>query len=214
MDAAILPVKRLDEAKSRLSPDLTAEQRRRVAEALFEDALALCRSTNFLQWWVVSDDPYVLGRADDESFGTVPDPGGGLNPALAAAIATATQAGATSVTIVPADTPLVWKGDLQDLLDTGATSDVVAVPSGADGGTNALYLAPPTLIEPQFGPGSLQAHIKLAELKGHRCSVLAMPRFALDLDTAEDARALIAKPPQDHDGATLRLLRELLPEAS
>jgi 2-phospho-L-lactate guanylyltransferase len=113
------------------------------------------------------------------------------------------------VTVIPADVPLAWRGDIEDLLDTGATSDVVVVPSGADGGTNGLYLSPPDLLAPQFGPHSLQAHLKLAEKGGYRCSVLSLPRLALDIDGPEDVDELLTRPRGPVESRSSKILRTL-----
>lgn len=208
MDAGLLPVKALDRAKSRLAPAFDAGQRRAVATALLDDALALCTSVEFLEWWVVSEDDEVLERASDAGLKTVTDPGAGLNAAVAAGIAEAVAAGAESLTVIPCDVPLAYRGDLVDLLDTGATSDIVLVPSGGDGGTNALFLSPPGLIEPAFGPGSLQRHIALAEKERYRCSILSLNRLALDVDTPEDVDAFLAAA-GEFGGRSAELLRKL-----
>ncbi|MBA2724766.1 MAG: 2-phospho-L-lactate guanylyltransferase, partial [Actinobacteria bacterium] len=186
MDAGILPVRQPRDAKKRLASSFSPMERQQIAEALVHDALALCRSAEFLEWWVVSDSPEVRGTASGMGFKVVEDSGEGLNAALARALIEVQAAGAESVTIVPADVPTAWRGDLEDLFDTGATADIVVVPAGSDGGTNGLYISPPDLIEPRFGTGSLQAHIKEADLKGLRCAVLALPRLGLDLDTEAD----------------------------
>jgi len=193
MDAGILPVKRLDKAKARLGALFGEDHRAEIARALLTDALALCTSVEFLRWWVVSDDDEVLDAAAQRGFTAIRDPGEGLNPAVSTAIAAASGSGATSVTVVPVDVPLAWAGDLHDVLDTGATSDVVVVPS-RDGGTNALYLGPPDIMQPRFGAGSLRDHIHEAERLGLRCALLSLPRLELDIDTAEDVDAYLAKP--------------------
>lgn len=211
MDAGLLPVKALGRAKARLAPDFDESQRREVAAALLEDALALCASVELLEWWVVSDDGEVLARASEAGLRTVADPGGGLNAAVAAGMEEAVAAGAESLTVIPCDVPLAYRGDLVDLLDTGATSDVVLVPSGEDGGTNAMFLAPPDLIEPAFGPGSLRRHIALAERKRYRCSILSLPRLALDVDTPADVDAFLAAA-GEFGGRSAELLRKLRAE--
>lgn len=213
MDAGLLPVKALDEAKARLAPEFRAAQRRAVADALLDDALALCASVEFVQWWVVSADPEVLARASDAGLKTVTDPGTGLNDAVAAGVAEAVAAGAETLTVVPCDVPLAYRGDLVDLLDTGATSDMVLVPSGDDGGTNALFLTPPDLVAPAFGDGSLRRHIALAEKAGYRCSILSLPRLALDIDTVADVDAFLARA-GDFGGRTAHLLRKLRAESA
>lgn len=193
MDVGILPVKGLQRAKQRLASRLSDEDRLAVATALFEDALDLCSSFDEVSWWVVSDDTQVLGAAAQRGFETVEDPGQGLNVALQQALDAVISAGATSATVIPSDIPLAWKGDLQDLVDTGATSDAVLVPA-RDGGTNALFLSPPDLLEPRFGDGSFMAHLAEAERLGKRCSILSLPRMELDIDTVEDIDAYLARP--------------------
>jgi 2-phospho-L-lactate guanylyltransferase (CobY/MobA/RfbA family) len=96
-----------------------------------------------------------------------------------------------------------------DVLDTGATSDLVVVPSRADGGTNALYMTPPDLIEPQFGPGSLAAHVREAEERKLRCSILPLERLVLDIDTIEDVDAFVQVTESGQGGRTGELLRQL-----
>jgi 2-phospho-L-lactate guanylyltransferase len=193
VEAGILPVKRLDRAKQRLLPHVSDADRVAIARSLLEDALDLCASADSYHWWVVSDDDGVLELAGERGFEVVADPGKGLNAALGAAISAATSAGATAVTIIPTDVPLAWAGDLADIADTGATSDVVVVPS-RDGGTNGLYMSPGDLIEPLFGEHSFKAHLAAAEALGKRCSILALPRLELDIDTIEDVDAYLARP--------------------
>lgn len=193
MDAGVLPVKSPRRAKSRLEGPLDSAGRIAVAEALLEDALALVGGAAFLTWWIVSDDGDVLRRAAALGLHTVHDPGDGLNRAVAAAVAAASAGGAASVTVVAADLPLARPDDLRDVLDTGATSDVVVVPSDA-GGTNVLYLSPPDVLQPQFGVHSLGMHMRAAEALGLRCTILSVPGLMLDVDTVDDLDELTARP--------------------
>jgi 2-phospho-L-lactate/phosphoenolpyruvate guanylyltransferase len=194
MDAGLLPVKRLDRAKGRLSGWLDPAERTALARALFEDALELCSSAPWLRWWVVSDDEDVRKIASGRGFETIADEGTGLNDALKLAISAIVREGAESVTVIPSDVPLAYQEDIRDLADTGATSDIVVVPSDDDGGTNGLFLSPPDLIEPRFGSASLKAHVDAAADRGLRCSILALPRLALDLDTIKDIDAFLERP--------------------
>src|SRR3990170_4932109 len=104
MDAGLLPVKRLDRAKGRLSGWLDPAERTALARALFDDALDLCSSAPWLRWWVVSD---------------VEDEGTGLNDALKLAISAIVRKGAETVTVIPSDVPLAYQEDIRDLVDTG-----------------------------------------------------------------------------------------------
>lgn len=209
MDAGLLPVKPVARAKQRLAAAL-GPSRERLVRALVADALDLVGGDPGTTWWVVTSDPWVATEAKNRGLNIVPDPGAGLNEALEAGTAAVGAAGASSVTILPADVPLATQTDLQDLFDTGATSDVVIVPASSGGGTNALYLAPPDVVATRFGPDSLRAHLDAAAARGLRCSILSLPRLALDLDTWEDALAILER--ARNGGRTVALLKTLVPE--
>jgi 2-phospho-L-lactate guanylyltransferase len=208
MHAGLLPVKRTQHAKQRLAPGFSEQERTEIARALLSDALGLCRSASLVRWWVVSADDDVARQARDLGLGVIEDRVDDLNGALAHAIGVARAAGADSVTVLPADIPLARVEDVQDLLDTGATSDVVVVPARRGGGTNALHLAPPEILSPRFGPGSLSAHVEAAGRSGLRCSILELPRVALDIDTLEDVDDLLAAP-RSRGGQTAAVLARL-----
>jgi 2-phospho-L-lactate guanylyltransferase len=194
MDVGILPVKSFEFAKQRIADVLGDEARRALASALLDDALALCAAADWVRWWVVTAEPMVARRAERFGFDILEDPGGGLNPALRSAVSQAGATGAGSVTIVPADVPLGTRADLMDLFDVGATSDMAIVPALRDGGTNALYMSHAGLIEPAFGPRSLETHLKSASRAKLRCSILQLPRLALDIDRVEDVAELLERP--------------------
>jgi 2-phospho-L-lactate/phosphoenolpyruvate guanylyltransferase len=216
MNAGLLPVKDPTRSKSRLSPAFTRSERSLIARALFEDALALCRRIERLQWWVVSDSAAIRDAARAVGLGTLEDPGKGLNTALRLGLASSALTGADSVLIVPADVPLATPADMDDLLDTAATSDVVLVPSLRDGGTNGLYMSPPGIIDPSFGTESLAAHAKNAEAAALRCSILEIPGLSLDIDRVEDIEAFLGDPaaPETATGRVLVGLGPGRPRAS
>lgn len=178
-----------------------------IADALIADAFALIERLPELRWWVVSDGPMVLERAAALGAETVADPGDDLNLALTRAIEAAEAAGADAVVIIPGDIPVVAERDVAEILEVGETSQVVVVPSN-DGGTNGLYLRPPSIMQPEFGPGSLQAHVERADALGLRCTVLPLESMATDLDTEADAAILLAGE-RKRGSATLSLLEGL-----
>lgn len=196
MDAGVIPVKRVAGAKSRLGSELSDEQRSRLVGALLEDVLDVCASVTAVDWFVVGSDDEVRALVEARDMRWIADPGGGLNPALAAAVSLLSAEGAESVLVMPSDVPLVRNNDLHDVLDTAATSEMVVVPAARGGGTNALYLNPPDLIAPRFGDASLAAHVKEAERLRIRCAILSLPRLSLDIDTSGDIDTLLERDPQ------------------
>jgi 2-phospho-L-lactate guanylyltransferase len=204
VDAGLVPVKQLSAAKRRLEPALDSSARHELARALLLDALDLCRSTNHVRWYLVAADDEVAALSRRARLTVLQDRRHDLNLALSDAVEDVIREGARSATVLPADIPLARAEDVQDLLDTGDTSDVVVAPS-RDGGTNALHLRPPGVLRPRFGPDSLRAHAAEAERLDLRCSILDLPRLALDIDTEADLAAFREAGGADtHTGAMLR----------
>jgi 2-phospho-L-lactate/phosphoenolpyruvate guanylyltransferase len=203
VDAGLLPVKSLGEAKHRLGTSLGERARRALADALLQDALDLCRSTSGLEWFAVTGDPEVARRARGAGIGVLPDDRHSLNGSLAAALRGLSERGVRSATVLPADVPLASSEDVLDIMDTGEVSDVVVVPSASDGGTNALHLRPPALIRPAFGPGSFRAHVQAAERLSLRCSILELVRVMLDIDTVADLETLRGREASSHTARAL-----------
>ncbi len=107
---------------------------------------------------------------------------------------------ASAILILPADLPLVTMASLDRLLDAADAALaaghgqplVVAAPSDARGGTNALLLSPPNVIEPAFGPGSLEAHVRAARAADASVQLVIDPQLGFDLDTPEDLERIDA----------------------
>ena len=192
----LVPVRGLAEGKTRLGETLDAEERETLIVGL------LHRLLEILAAWppsrrvhVVSDDAIVRRVAIEHGASVVPEPADGdLNAALAAARDAALARHASAVLILPADLPLVTIGALDRLLDAAEAAlaagsgraRVGAAPSDARGGTNALLLSPPAVIEPAFGMGSLEAHVRAARAADASVQLVIDPQLGFDLDTPED----------------------------
>ncbi|HKE11099.1 MAG TPA: 2-phospho-L-lactate guanylyltransferase [Myxococcota bacterium] len=210
MIAALIPVKRLDAAKSRLWPQLPRASVERLTVAMLEDVLAALLAVRRLGTVVVVTEDEGAGsaaRAAGARAFVRPDPG--LNAALDAAAAELAGEGAHAVLIVLGDVAGVTSGDISELLgalDAFGGRGVVLAPS-RDGGTSALLRAPHDAIPSCFGPSSAAAHRERALRAGIPYRELALPSLAVDLDRAEDVEALLRGP----QGAarTRRALHEL-----
>jgi 2-phospho-L-lactate/phosphoenolpyruvate guanylyltransferase len=195
---AVLPVKRFEHAKQRLSEHLRPEHRAIVAQAMVEDVLrALIAAPDLDGVLVVTNEASV--RALCERLGAVvePDPHeSGQSAATTAGIDYALAAGIERVLLVPGDCPGLDAGELAELL--GHRSDdgpaVVIVPDRHGSGTNALLLSPPDVIAPAFGPGSFERHRDLALAAQASWTVARPETLLLDIDTPEDLATLLAGP--------------------
>lgn len=199
---AIVPVRGLEGAKTRLGEALDAEERRALVERLLRRTIRAAITTRGIRAVaVVSPDPETLAVAADAGAVTLPQGGGGLNKGLADGRAWARELGATALLVVPADLPAIAPGELERVIAAArdrlasaasagaATTALVAlIPDRAGEGTNLLLLAPPGAIPFQFGRGSRAAHAAAAARRGAAYLELKGP-LGLDLDTPDDLLA-------------------------
>ena len=186
---AIVPVKPLRRAKSRLSSVLGPEERLALSREMLGRVLeALSQVTAIERTLLVSRDSEAMALARQYGARTLSErPPIDLNQALHQATRAAVASGASAVVVIPADLPLVTAEDLGELVAQAASPPVVTLaPDRHGSGTNGLMVAPAGLIEYAFGPSSLDRHRALALAAGARVLVVDRPGLALDLDLPED----------------------------
>lgn len=186
---AIIPVKPLNRAKTRLSGVLNPEQRQQLAEMMFRHVLQAVREVpQVIGTLVISRDTKALAIAREYNARTVQESGA---PELNAALTRATQVVAgwrgDAVLVLPADLPLVTAEDISSVVALGNDpfSVVIATDQEQDG-TNALLIRPPGLIHFAFGPGSFHRHVQLSREAGVEPKVYRSDRLALDIDLPVD----------------------------
>ena len=186
--AALVPLRALDGAKSRLGEVLDPEERHDLVVRLLERTVAAAMAAPAVdEVIVVSQDPEVRALAAALGARSIAQAGAGLNAALDEARADAVSRGAESVLVLPADLPRV-DGPAVEAIAAAAGIDtrvVVLVPDRLGRGTNALLLRPADVITFAFGGDSRAAHAGAAEAAGVRFVELESP-LALDLDTPDD----------------------------
>jgi len=208
---AILPVKSFPQAKERLRPGLSPELRHGLAEAMFADVLAALRRTEAIDAiYVVSAGESAREIAEAQGARIMKDSELGHNAAASLGVKAALETGAERVVLVPGDCPALDPEELDGLLARPAGPPfVVIVPDRHGTGTNALLLRPPDAIEPAFGPGSCERHLRLAQEAGIGAEVVEVPSLAIDIDTPEDLEALEGLAAADTAARTRELLATL-----
>ena len=178
----LVPAKSFAQAKSRLSPLLTPEQRIRLSVALLTRTVRVIgEAFGPARLQVVSADSDVLVLAGSLGVAGFKASASGLNAQLAEAAAGISPD--ARVLVLHADLPTLQVDDLHAL---AAIPEAIAVcPDRHDVGTNAL-LQPSGRGQFQFGPHSFERHCQFAMSEGNQAAVLRRRGLALDLDTPAD----------------------------
>jgi len=189
---AVIPMKSLDKAKSRLSSFLPVVERKEFCLKMLEDVLSAVKSIkNISQTVVVSNDLNVLRATEKFGAESLKEWRSGLNRAVSQAIDGCCKRGVSSVLVLPIDIPLVMPRDLEGMLALRNKASMVISPSRRGEGTNALLLTPPNVIPTFYGPQSFQRHLEEAFERGISFSCYRSERIALDIDTVEDLNDFI-----------------------
>ncbi|MCJ7568271.1 MAG: 2-phospho-L-lactate guanylyltransferase [Anaerolineales bacterium] len=190
---AIVPVKPLRTAKSRLSGVLTKDEREVLSQRMLISTLDLLREVKDIErTLVVSRDTKALSIARKHGAKTVAEHGAPeLNNALIRATVVAQQYDISGVLVIPADLPLLRIEDVEKLIRSATDPPVVVIaPDRHGSGTNALLSSPPGLIEYDFGVNSFERHVARASAADVRLVVCEIPSIGLDVDLPEDLEYL------------------------
>ncbi len=186
---ALVPLKPLRYAKSRLCPALDTAAREQLVQDMCERVLATLQQVPQLACvWLVSSEPRAPYLAAKYGARHLPDDVGTLNGALQAGITAVARAGGAAVVILPADVPLATPADIHTLLDLllAAPQRLVIAPGHDLDGTNALAFGLPLPFALQYGSASFQAHTAAARAHGWSVQVVTSTTLALDIDTPAD----------------------------
>lgn len=196
---AIVPVKPLQQGKSRLAGMFSSEEREALNLFLLRHTLEVLSSVELLnRILVVSKDPQVLAISRDYHAVTLhsEDERLNLNLDLQKADFMAKWMGAKEILILPADLPLITVWDVYQLIQTVKKPKVTVIaPDRNRDGTNGLLFSPADDSFFAFGPGSFNKHVDLARKKGYQVEIFESETFSLDLDTPEDLSLLFEKDP-------------------
>jgi 2-phospho-L-lactate guanylyltransferase len=171
---ALVPLKSLDDAKSRLGAVLGPEERHDLALRMLTRVVDACQGAG-LDVAIVSSDPLASLAARELGCGVVDDGGDDLTGSVRRGLAA--HVDAEAVVVIAADLPYVEADDVEALL---AAAEPLAIAPSPDGRTNAVAARPPAAFDPSYGPGSAARHGGVPVIR---------PGLARDLDTPADLAA-------------------------
>ena len=217
MAKALVPLKDLVQAKSRLAGLLTPSERRALAQAMVEDVLSVVAGHPRISGvTLVSDDPAAGLLASQYGIAHWPESAlgcRGLNAVLAGASARLLADSDEPLVVLHGDLPLLASAEISAVLDRQLELGGVVVGCDRDGtGTNLLAFDGAGVPAFCFGQDSCRKHLMAAREAGLNTAVLRLPGVALDVDRPRDLAVLLASAELPRTGEpvashTLALLR-------
>ncbi|MBY6069464.1 2-phospho-L-lactate guanylyltransferase [Leisingera aquaemixtae] len=200
---AVIPMKDPSKAKTRLAVALTPQERKVLAEGLFQATVAKLQEAlarlpgDAVDIAVVSNSPVISRIARQVGLFCIDDQDpGSLSLAVEAAAGWAAQQGYAALCVLPGDLAAPAVEDFTRLLAHPLDEASAVFCPAKDLGTNALLAPLPCPFPFRYGPKSLIAHLQAAEAAGLCAKVLPLTSLRIDVDTAEDLDHLLAHNPQ------------------
>ncbi|RMI35511.1 2-phospho-L-lactate guanylyltransferase [Nocardia stercoris] len=185
---AVIAVKGLELAKTRLADRLPAAARARLVLAMLTDTVTAAAAGGVGAVTVVTPDATVAATARELGAHVLPDPAAGLNAALSAGAAAARATGPVDVLALQADLPALRPSEVRHLLAVAPARGRALVRDHTGEGTAALLARAETAaLDPRFGPDSAVRHLGSGAVE----PTGSWPGLRLDVDTAADLSAAV-----------------------
>ncbi|MCD6529160.1 2-phospho-L-lactate guanylyltransferase [Candidatus Bathyarchaeota archaeon] len=184
--AAIVPVKRLKDSKTRLSSLMNKEERVNLTLAMLTDVLKAIKESLVDEIVVVSSSLEVCDVAERYHAKFLKERSPGLRNAVTQASRWCASRGIECTLFIPADVPLITRADVNAIVDLCKRERQVVISPSKSGGTNALLRRPTDVIPTFFGVESFRKHLEYLIERRVNYEVYVSPRIVLDIDSPED----------------------------
>lgn len=213
MAQALLPLKDLVQAKTRLAGLLRPSERRALAQAMAEDVLSVMAShPEIARITLVSDDPgaellaskYGADCWSERSLGCR-----GLNALMQSASERLLGNEYEPLIVLHADLPLLECGDITEVLSLQREQGGLVIGSDRQGsGTNLLAFDAAAVPRFCFGADSCDAHVSGAHRSGIRVTMCRTPGVFADVDEPADLQWVMDRLGNRPAGRTAALLHD------
>ncbi len=208
--AIIIPVKKFDYSKTRLSLFLNPKERKKLSELLMLDTLEKISKIKQKQIIiVVSERIKSIDKFSDIVIIYESD-FNGVNNAIELANKFVKNNKFSESLIVPIDLPLLSTKDLDDIIKHSRKFEkgICIVPSKRFDGTNVLLRKPSLVIDTFYDNNSFYNHVKSAAKNKVSVEILNNENLMVDLDTVDDIITIIDRYNTIFDGGKTEISME------
>ena len=188
--AAVIPMKNLHFAKSRLSTILTLQQRKNLIFFLLDiTTKALKESRLITEIIVVSSDKTIENFSFENRLKFIKeDSDSGVNNAVILADRYCIDNDIGANIVIPHDLPFISAKEIDQIctISEKYPKCIIICPSKRFDGTNILFRKPPNVIKTFYDDNSYMNHLKEAQKHNIPIESLELDNLMFDIDTRED----------------------------
>jgi 2-phospho-L-lactate guanylyltransferase len=187
--AAVIPIKNLHFAKSRLSNILTPQQRKSLVLYLLNITIKTLKESQFIsEIIIVSSDKAIQRFCVKNNLRFIRDSDNGVNNAVRLADLYCIDNDIDANIIIPQDLPLLSVNEIDEICNISKKyiKCIIICPSKRFDGTNILFRKPPDVIKTFYDDNSYINHLKEALKFNIPIESLDLDKLKLDIDTKED----------------------------
>lgn len=186
---AVIPMKKLEDSKRRLSGYMTADQRGDITIGMLRRVIMAIQGATAGPVWVVGGDWRVSNLARNLEALWMEDLARNLNDTLSKAFESVFQRGQSAL-YVAGDLPFLKTSDILSMVTASRQgNNITLAPARRDGGTNSILVPRGLPFQPQLGRRSFSRHISQAAKLGTSVAICSSPGLGFDLDTGDDLEA-------------------------
>jgi 2-phospho-L-lactate guanylyltransferase len=187
--AAVIPMKNLHFAKSRLSTILTLQQRKNLAFFLLNTTIKTLKESQLIyEIIVVSSDKTIEKFSLENSLKFIKDSDNGVNNAVILADHYCIDNDIDANIVIPHDLPFISAKEIDQICTISEKYPrcIIICPSKRFDGTNILFRKPPNVIKTFYDDNSYMNHLKEAQKFNIPIESLDLDSLMFDIDTKED----------------------------
>ena len=191
--AIVIPLKKFDKSKTRLSPFLNFKERKELTELLLLDTLDKIHKLKNSQIIIVSGEVINLANKFNDIVIINEYNSSGVNNAIDLANKFIENNEFSESIIIPIDLPLLSTKDLKKIIKFSRKfkKGICIVPSQRYDGTNILLRKPNLIIETFYDNNSFYNHIKATAEKRKVIKIFNSENLMIDLDRVEDITTIV-----------------------
>ena len=186
---AILPMKPLSEAKSRLKGNIDSMSRRAAILMMLNRVIEAVKQYSKADCIVLGGDEFIqkLANLHEVQWTPDPSPNNGLNDCLWETMVQSHQLGSKATLFLPGDLPLITTKDIDQIfLASDSLRKTVIAKAVKDGGTNAMLQPASHAFKPLLGRQSFSKHKNWILQNSIPLSIIDTPGLQFDLDDDSD----------------------------